>query len=477
MQNHVSYLSKAYASQYNEILLEKPHIDGEIPSWLCGYFISNGPGQFEVGLTHFKHWFDGFAMLKKFEFNEGSVHFQNRFLQSTEYTQSTKISKLSDNEFGTYANASLLGRIKTSLQGLIRGSKHDNGVVNTSYLDNDFVAMTESKDLVTFNIKDLSTQGEFKFLDNIPCHVTTAHPHFDINSKEYINVAIELGKTSKYHIYKVEQGSRVRQHLQTYQSDSLFYMHSFSITAHYIILFKSPLVISKLKLMLGLPFNETLTYQKEHLSSFFIVIDRYTGQTFEIETEPFICLHSINAYEQGKEIVLDLVCHHSPNPYNYLYLENLCSNTPTFSFADVRRFVIQPALKKCEHYILSGIMHEFPRINYEICNSLPYQFAYTASMLTKNDPFFTSLHKLNVQTGTVQQWYKTNYFVGEPVFVPKDNSLREDEGILLSIALNSSTQLSSLLILDAQSMEQLAEVYLPIHLPFGLHGNFYRISK
>jgi len=46
-------LSIAYSSQYDEITLENLRIDGEVPTWLSGSFVSNGPGQFEVGTTHF----------------------------------------------------------------------------------------------------------------------------------------------------------------------------------------------------------------------------------------------------------------------------------------------------------------------------------------------------------------------------------------------------------------------------------------
>lgn len=50
-------LSKAYTSQSDEITLDNLRIDGDIPTWLSGSFVSNGPGQFEVGGTHFNHWF------------------------------------------------------------------------------------------------------------------------------------------------------------------------------------------------------------------------------------------------------------------------------------------------------------------------------------------------------------------------------------------------------------------------------------
>ncbi|MCH9757475.1 MAG: carotenoid oxygenase family protein [Gammaproteobacteria bacterium] len=466
-------LSKAYTSQSDEITLDNLRIDGDIPTWLSGSFVSNGPGQFEVGGTHFNHWFDGFAMLKKFEFKSGTVRFQNRFLQSTEYVKSNKQNQLNINEFGTYASTSKIGRIACAIKELIQYNTHDNCVVNTACIAEHYIAMTESKDMVSFNLDDLSTTGTFHFTDTLPGHLTTAHPHLDVNTHELINISIEIGKITQYHIDTIEPLTKTRKRIQTYQSDNAFYIHSFSLTNNYIILFKSPLVINKVKLMLGFPFNHTLAYQ-ENTSSFFIVIDRNNGKIVEIEAPPFVCLHSINAYEFENKIMLDLVCHASGNPYDNLYLSNLRSSHPTLSTGKIKRYTINLHSKNCKQIIISNSAHEFPRINYMRCNGKHYQFVYTTLLSHSEDLFFNQVQKLNVQTGSTQCWGKPNYYLGEAVFVAKNHHQQEDEGVLLFIAFNAITQLSSLIIIDALSMQCLAEVYLPLHLPFGLHGHFYK---
>lgn len=472
MQKKNRTLASAYASQYHEKTLDNLQINGDIPIWLSGHFVSNGPGQFEVGKTQFNHWFDGLAMLKKFEFKSGTVHFQNRFLQSTEYIKSNQLNQLNVNEFGTYAGHSKLSRIRCSIKNFMNYNTHDNCVVNTACIGGHYVVMTESTDMISFNLNDLSTTGTFYFTDNLPGHLTTAHPHFDSNTNALINISIKLGRVTQYHIYQIEPRSRTRQTIQTYTSDSAFYIHSFSITSNYIILFKSPLVINKVYLMLGFPFNNTLTHQ-ENRSSFFIIINRHHGKTYEVEAPPFVCLHSINAYEDEHKIILDLVCHASGNPYNHLYLSNLRSNHPTLPAGEIRRYFINLHSKSYEEIVLSSRAHEFPQIHYMRCNGKPYQFVYTTLLSTPGDLFFNQIQKLNVQTGSTQYWGKPNYYLGEAIFVAKHHHEQEDNGVLLLIAFNAVTQLSSLIIIDACSMQCLAEVYLPLHLPFGLHGHFY----
>lgn len=71
---------------YNSILSEKltftlqtvpveAEVQGKVPSWLHGSFVRNGPGTFR-GM---KHLFDGYAMLAKFAFENGTVKVSHRY--------------------------------------------------------------------------------------------------------------------------------------------------------------------------------------------------------------------------------------------------------------------------------------------------------------------------------------------------------------------------------------------------------------
>lgn len=49
-------------------------VEGKVPTWIHGSFIRNGPGTFQ-GM---KHLFDGYAMLAKFAFENGTVKVSHR---------------------------------------------------------------------------------------------------------------------------------------------------------------------------------------------------------------------------------------------------------------------------------------------------------------------------------------------------------------------------------------------------------------
>jgi len=62
----------------------------------------------------------------------------------------------------------------------------------------------------------------------------------------------------------------------------------------------------------------------------------------------------------------------------------------------------------------------------------------------------------------------------EPVFVPRQNATREDDGWVLSFVHNGNDNTSSLVILDALDFARppVATVLLPQRVPFGFHGDW-----
>ena len=54
---------------------------GEVPRWLSGRLIRNGPGLFEIGDTKYNHPFDGLALLHSFTINEGK-HYLPKFVSN-----------------------------------------------------------------------------------------------------------------------------------------------------------------------------------------------------------------------------------------------------------------------------------------------------------------------------------------------------------------------------------------------------------
>ncbi|MGH0179916.1 UNVERIFIED_CONTAM: hypothetical protein FKN15_002844 [Acipenser sinensis] len=88
-------------------------VTGEIPCWINGSFLRNGPGKFEFGnqkqkcifllFLRYNHWFDGMALLHQFKIENGTVKYKSKFLQSDSFKINSEHDRIVVSEFGTLA--------------------------------------------------------------------------------------------------------------------------------------------------------------------------------------------------------------------------------------------------------------------------------------------------------------------------------------------------------------------------------------
>jgi carotenoid cleavage dioxygenase-like enzyme len=86
--------------------------------------------------------------------------------------------------------------------------------------------------------------------------------------------------------------------------------------------------------------------------------------------------------------------------------------------------------------------------------------------------FFDTIVKIDVTTGETLTW--RDGYPGEPVYVGRPGRAEEDDGVLLSVVLEPDRGASSMVVLDAATLIELARARVPHHIPFGFHGQFSR---
>ena len=71
-------------------------------------------------------------------------------------------------------------------------------------------------------------------------------------------------------------------------------------------------------------------------------------------------------------------------------------------------------------------------------------------------------------------WHEDGCYPGEPILVREPGNDAEDGGVVLSVVLDARAGRSFLLVLDAESLGELARAEAPHHIPFGFHGQYLR---
>ncbi len=462
--------SLGFTSLEKEIKADELKITGKVPGWLCGSLLRTGPAKFETKSQKITHWFDGFAMLHRFSFGKGAVSYANKFLHGDFYKESVSTGKISAAGFATDPCRSIFKRFSSAFFN----KPYDNGNVNITRIADSFLALTETPLPVEFDPKTLESLGVFDFRDNINGQLTTAHPHYDSDSKESFNYITRMGKPSHYNLYKIPGGKTERKLIISIPAEYPSYMHSFAVTKNYIVLAQWPYKINPLRLLLSAkPFIENFSWTPKD-GTIFIVISKKTSQLVGRYKAPaFFAFHHVNAYEDGNKIVLDIVSYGDASIIKAFYLDVLGGNFgEKYSSSQITRFVISLKNKSVDSFVVSDGSPELPRINYEKFNGKKYNYAYAVGLDRKE--FINKLFKINVQNGKKKTWQRQSCHPGEPVFVQKPGTEAEDGGVLLSVVLDSKNKNSFLLVLDAKTLKQIATAAVPHHIPFGFHGSYYQ---
>ncbi|MFB6072699.1 MAG: carotenoid oxygenase family protein [Halobacterium sp.] len=447
-------------------------VEGDVPDWLSGALLRNGPGKFESGGSDgesFAHWFDGLAMLRRFAFADGDVTYSNRFLRTEEYRSVVEDGGLGAGQFGTASGGSVLSRLKQ----FVLPESTDNANVNVLRTDGTFLALTEVPEQVAFDPATLATRGSWEFDDDLAAHMACAHPVTDPESGATFNLYLRFGRRPEYVVTRLPAGESAREVVARVSLSEPVYVHSFALTPDHVVIVACPLVID----VWGLvrpggrdSFLDALDWRPERPARF-VVLSRETGDVVAAPAAPaFFTFHHVNAFRRGDSLVVDLVAFEDASVVTDLSLPALQSGSVTTLDGDLRRYRVPLDGGRATSETLASGGLSLPRFD-ERRRGRPYRYAYAAR---SGDPEHSPNHLVRVDcwTGETRVWRERDTFCGEPVFVPEPGG-SEGDGVVLSVVLDAAREQSFLLVLDAETFAERARAWTPHILPFDFHGQFY----
>lgn len=510
MPNNHALGLRTLANEYVD--MEVP-VEGSLPEWLTGTLVRNGPGKFETENRSLEHWFDGLALLRRFEIDgtTDSVRFSARFLRSGEYNHVRQAGTLKTGQFGTSHTDSLLGHLRDIFAGELTdnasiGIDHgdhrvrsdggsgvgtattkapsqgmigttDDGIGKIAGVPDELVALTETPNGVAFDSESLDAAGSVTRDNSLDVTTVLGHPHETRDGDAVINMGMRLGPGGKYVIYRQPRGGSPEL-IGSHSVSRPTYFHSFGLSERFVVLYESPYRVNPLSLLSPGAFVEAYEWDSD-AESRFLVFDRSSGTTVATPSvPPMFVFHHANAYEEDGELVVDLVAYDDSDTIETLYLDNLRSSDPGLQTGELKRFRISIE-GEGNSGVNSSTIHdgpvEFPTINYRSVNSREHNYIYAAGNKQRPPKGLSNrLLKIDVNTGReVGDWDHPETYTGEPLFVPNPEGDAEDDGVIVTVVLNTEAEASELLVLDAADFSEHAKGRLPAALPFGFHGQFY----
>ena len=506
-------------------------VDGDVPAWLKGQYILGGPSRFSWGKRKLNHLFDGYARISSFHLDGSSaLRFSSRMLDSKWYNATRKAGDVTPQFL---MNATTPRRASDDLPLLNALAPNDNNIVMPLRMNaSTWWYLSDSETRLQFDPASLRVTRELHAStptsasdyagdaepEGYRCTISSAHGLFekgtgggggggDLINQMGCSPSDPLpplpGHKKKpdlvvvYRMARADPARRVAIASFTPVSGVASYMHSFGLTDAHAVFVEQAIgfdmgEMAKGKSMIeGMPVNYSMP-------TFFHAVPLAGGDIVTVRAPfSFTFNHVANAVHDAAadEIVLDIAevfrsTHLMVGGAFDLWLNKTRRDTE-INF-EAMRFRIplsgggggmvtataQGLLGRDVSTECSGSncdLLRLPRINPRF-QGKTYCFLYAMQTKWRDGPFASqAVVKVDVCKGLVHDLgtRAPGQFPHELVFVPRPNGTAEDDGVLLGHVLDGPANVSSLHIIDARTLQRVANATLPLRLGEMIHGDFW----
>lgn len=447
------YLVGKFRPIQDEIVAEDLHVKGELPRDLEGMFLRNSPNPRFPPKGKY-HWFDGDGMIHGVLIRDGKATYRNRYIQ----TAGLKLEEKAGHALYTGIN-------ERPNRGLPDGPFKNTANTDLRYHNGRLLALWWlGGDAYQVRVPDLETLGIPEFCSRLACGIAS-HPKVDPATGDMM--FFDYAMTPPFMSYGVINARGEVVHQTPIELPGARLQHDIAFTPNYTLLFDMPMYWDPALLLQG----KTKVVFNADMPARIGVIPRFGTQPRWFDAEAFYMYHTINAYEDGDEIVLT-GCHienpipgRKDNPFR----------RPRLGFLELHPFLCRWRLNlkdgSVKHQILDDVPSEFPRTN-ETSMGRRQRFSYNPRIAAEPELLFNGLIKYDTETG--RSWtcdYGPGRWGGEAAFAPRANARDEDDGYLINFLYDEGAQNSELLIIDAKDLAAgpVAAVQIPQRVPIGYH--------
>ncbi len=347
------YLAGNYAPVPDELTVSSLPVTGSLPESLSGRYLRNGPNPLGNPEPSTYHWFTGTGMVHGIRIRGGRAEwYRNRFVRSAEVAaalgEPVRPGPVhADMDFA--ANTNVIGHAGRTF------------------------ALVEAGSCPYELTYELDTVGPSDFGGKLPGGYT-AHPKRDPATGELHAISYFWGWGNKVQYTVVDNGGMVRKVVDVDVGGPVS-VHDMSLTERFAVIYDLPVVFDTDMAMSGssFPYRWDPDYQAR-----VGLLERDGGaeDVSWFEVEPCYVFHPMNAYDDGEQVVLDVVRH--PKTFDTQLL-GPDEGTPTLD-----RWTVDLVAGRVKEERIDDLGQEFPRVDERVVGHR-HRYGYVGAFLENED--------------------------------------------------------------------------------------------
>ena len=445
-------LDPALAPVTEEVTAFDLPVTGRLPAELRGRYLRIGPNALGVEDAAAHHWMRSEGMVHGVRLRDGRAEwYRNRWVRSDEVRR-----RLGEPELGIRPRVGADFSCNTHVIG------HGGRVLT----------LTEGGAAPQELSYELDSIGPCSLGASGPGFTIPAHTKRDPRTGELHGVSYVVGLDHVRHTVLDAAGELT--HVQDVEMGGSVMVHDLALTERYVVVYDSPITFRPEAQRAGaaVPFA-----WDDRRPTRVGLLPRAGGGVRWFEVSPCFASHTLNAYDDGPRVVVELVTF--PERFD---IGRLTADR----YGALVRWTVDPAAGTVREEGLDDHPQDFPRVSDSVV-SRRHRYGYlaaTAAMFRAYVPldgpvpdgaFDNALIKHDLARGSREiHRFASDAAVGEAVFVPAESATAEDDGYVLAYVHDPDRGAADLVVLAAQDFtaEPLARVHLPRRIPLGLHGSW-----
>lgn len=467
------YLEGNFAPVTEEVTVTELEVTGVIPDHLDGRYLRNGPNPADEPDPARYHWFLGDGMVHGVRLRDGRAEwYRNRWVRSASVARTLGEERRPGPWRGGAdfaANTNVIGHTGRTFAVVEAGAR-------------------------PYELTDeLDTVGPTDFGGTLVGGYT-AHPKLDPDTGELHAVAYcpFWGNHLRYTVTGTD--GRVRRTVSI-EVTGMPMVHDFSLTENYVVIYDLPVTMDLSTLGRGGALLGRLVGNRAAPKSLTALIHRLSssgrvriselGLPYRwdpsyparvgvlpreadpsairwFDVEPCFVFHAMNAYEEDGSIVLDVVRHERMFATDH--------HGPNEGPHTLERWTVDLAAGKVIEERIDDRGQEFPRVD-ERRVGKRHRYGYSVGFATTGTESALVRHDFGGGTSTSRS-FGADHGVSEFVHVPRSDDAAEDDGVLMGFVHDLANGTSDLRLVDAATLEDVAQIHIPARIPFGFHGNW-----